>query len=333
MLELKRLILGSLVIGSMLLTVGCEEAKETAQKVANDVEEKIQAEATKDNEFLLSVKGGQLNSYPDIIIEEAFNSFFSSPTWKYFEAETGEHVVEFTGYCFYMEKKVKAKLQFLVVEGVDSFEIGALEFNDVPQNELTKIELIKAIYEDNVFTNEDVTDTSVNNTESESLISLQNFERWNYGEPDKTFPVFLDGAQESIVLGLDTPNGIKAQVHINSINTAFNLALDSESDYSPFDEFGELLPGFELYATGHDFDSDGTDEVVVAISDGLVETYYWVFSYNFVALEYGDNPLEPVFYGEAQSDIILEGNTLTVPYGSQGLFDSYIYSNGEFIMQ
>lgn len=136
--------------------VGCEEATKTAEKVVEDVEGKVQSELTKDNEILLSVKNGTLMDHPDIKIDDAFTNFFSSPTWKYFQAETGEDVVEFTGYCEYAGKEVKAKLQFLVEEGKETFEIGALEFNEVPQNELMKVGLLAAIYEG------DVTEQEVN---------------------------------------------------------------------------------------------------------------------------------------------------------------------------
>lgn len=333
--KVRRFITNGLIVGSICLLIGCEEATKTADKVVADVEEKVQAEMTKDNEILLSVKNGTLTNYPDIKIDDAFTNFFSSPTWKYFQAETGEHVVEFTGYCTYVEKEVKAKLQFLVEEGEESFEIGALEFNEVPQNELNKLALLAAIYEDetldevNTAEEKEITES----TPTESIKNLQSFEKWSYGDPDKIIPISLDGEQKSIILGLDSPNGIKTQVQINSINSVFDLPLDSESEFTPFDELGELLPGFDVYALGYDFDSDDTDEVIIAVSDGLIETYFWVFSYDFMALEYGDNPLIPIFYGEGQSDIILEDNTLTVPYGSQGLFEEYIYSNYEFIMQ
>ena len=161
---LKKSLVISFVFGAMFLSVGCEEATETTKKVTEEVAEAVQAEVTKDNEFVVLVKSGNLNSYPDIEIETAFADFFSSPKWKYFEAETGEDVVEFTGYCTYMEKKVKAKMQFLVVENSDTFEIGALEFNEVPQNELTKMALLEAIYE-NDQSSENATSDNTNNTE------------------------------------------------------------------------------------------------------------------------------------------------------------------------
>jgi len=153
-MEKKHAWLGAVLIGSLLLFSGCKEASETVEDVAANVEEKIQAETTKDNEHLLAVKGGTLGDYPDVLIEDAFGAFFSDPTWKFFEAETGELIVEFTGYCTYMEKEVKAKLQFIVEEGVDTFDIGALQFNEVPQTELVKAALIEAIYEEQLVTDE-----------------------------------------------------------------------------------------------------------------------------------------------------------------------------------
>ncbi|PLR95870.1 hypothetical protein [Bacillus sp. T33-2] len=188
---LKRLtILG--VSLCFLLLVGCEEASETAKKVTDEVEEAVQAEATKDNEFVLSVKEGSLSSHPDVKIKDAFANFFSSSTWKYFQAETGERVVEFTGYCTYMEKKVKAKLQFIVEEGKESFEIGALEFNDVPQNDLTKAALIQAIYEGE--------DSSASQTENDAPVETAS-------QTENDAPVETASTEESI-------NGITAEYAI-----------------------------------------------------------------------------------------------------------------------
>jgi hypothetical protein len=153
--NLKKLLSVGFIFGSISMLAGCEDGSETVKKVSSDVNDSLQAELTKDNEFLVLVKGGNLQSYPDIELEAAFADFFSTPKWKYFEAETGEHVVEFTGYCTYMEKKVKAKIQFLVEEGADTFEMGALEFNEVPQDELIKAALISKIFESDDFTSED----------------------------------------------------------------------------------------------------------------------------------------------------------------------------------
>ena len=74
---LKRLTIVGVSL-SFLLLVGCEEAAETTKKVTEEVEEAVQAEVTKDNEFVLSVKEGSLSSYPDVKVKDAFDAFFSS---------------------------------------------------------------------------------------------------------------------------------------------------------------------------------------------------------------------------------------------------------------
>ena len=60
---LKRLTIVGVSL-SFLLLVGCEEAAETTKKVTEEVEEAVQAEVTKDNEFVLSVKEGAFVQSP-----------------------------------------------------------------------------------------------------------------------------------------------------------------------------------------------------------------------------------------------------------------------------
>ena len=156
MCKKRLLLLGGLSIG-LLYLAGCEDASETANKAVDAMEEAIKVESTKDDPFVVNVKEGTLNSYPDQLIGVAFASFFSKPPWIYFKADTEEDGVEFTGYCMYMEQEVKAKLQFLVDEETGDFEVGALSFNDVPQNELTTNALIEAIYKGEEFTEPDPT--------------------------------------------------------------------------------------------------------------------------------------------------------------------------------
>ena len=99
--------------------------------------------------YVSLVKNGHFNSYPDQTVGEAFDSFFSSPSWTYFEADTGEDVVEFTGGFTYYEQEAEALIQFIVYED-DSFEINAVSYNDIPQNMFNYMLLISAIYENDV---------------------------------------------------------------------------------------------------------------------------------------------------------------------------------------
>ena len=79
------------------------------------------------------IKEGTYDAYPDIKIGDAYAAFFSNPQWKYFEKKDGTRVVEFSGACMFKDVQVKAKQQFILNKMDDGFQIGALSFNDVPQ--------------------------------------------------------------------------------------------------------------------------------------------------------------------------------------------------------
>lgn len=49
-----------------------------------------------------------------------------------------------------------------------------------------------------------------------------------------------------------------------------------------------------------------------------------------MALENGSNPLVLVLNVEGRDDIVVKRNSIEITYGSQGLFDEYIYQDGVF---
>lgn len=163
-------------------------------------------------------------------------------------------------------------------------------------------------------------------------ITLSNFANWSAPEADLHLPLVLDGESVDVLIGMDSPNGIKALAISQSLQQGWQLSLDVRQDtFSPFDDFGDLKEGFALYVKEHDFDNDSVPEVVLVASDGLLETYIWVFSYNYVFSEQGTSPLELIWYGEGQTDVVLEGDKILLPFGSQGLFEEYIFNNGTFM--
>lgn len=162
--------------------------------------------------------------------------------------------------------------------------------------------------------------------------TLSNFSRWTPPDADLNLPLVLDGEPISMFIGMDSPNGVKALAVSESLQQGWQLPFDtSQGTSSPFDDFGDLREGFALYVKEHDFDNDSVPEVVIVASDKLLETYVWVYSYNYVFSEQDTSPLEPVWYGAGQSDVVLEGNKILLPFGSQGLFDEYVFNNGSFI--
>lgn len=73
---------------------------------------------------------------------------------------------------------------------------------------------------------------------------------------------------------------------------AWPLDLSSSVESEAFDEFGELQEGYRLQASVYDFDKDGTNELVVAVGDLLIDSEVWVFSFTKVDDVTKINPLK-----------------------------------------
>lgn len=131
----------------LTLSACSTEAEKTINDVTKNVTDQVSNLRDKDEPHVLSVKNGHLDEYTDQTIGEAFEVFFGEPTWKYFKSDTQKDVVEFTGFLEYQGTEVKARMQFLLNED-DTFEVGAVSFNDVPQNQLTTNSLLSTVFED-----------------------------------------------------------------------------------------------------------------------------------------------------------------------------------------
>lgn len=136
---------------TLSLACGCTKAatKDAAKRAENTVQEiSDQAENIfdSDDEHVLGVKNGHPVTYPDICYGDAFDNFFGTPTWKYFQADTGEDVVEFTGYCTYHDVEVKARLQF-ILETDGTITYGAMSFNDVPQTQIITATMVETAFD------------------------------------------------------------------------------------------------------------------------------------------------------------------------------------------
>ena len=136
------------------LLSGCSEntsshdAEKQAESIGQNIVDQVNNVVQAQDEHVLGVKNGHPSSYPQCSYGDVFDNFFGSPTWTYFESTTGEDVVEFTGYCMYQDVEVKARLQFILDEGGDTFSAGALSFNDVPQANLVTISLLDKAFEE-----------------------------------------------------------------------------------------------------------------------------------------------------------------------------------------
>ncbi|WP_312151038.1 hypothetical protein [Paenibacillus odorifer] len=165
---------------------------------------------------------------------------------------------------------------------------------------------------------------------SEKGKSLVNVE-WLPGNPDVTLPIQFGATKAELIIGQDHPNGVKTLVLFPSDSFAWPLDLSSSVESEAFDEFGELQEGYRLQASVYDFDKDGTNELVVAVGDLLIDSEVWVFSFTKVDDVTKINPLKQELAISGQSFFSLEGHSLYAPYGSQGLFEVYKYVDKEFL--
>lgn len=98
-----------------------------------------------DSKEVKSVKGGRLNGHPEKPLGEAIDGFMGSPKWETIEAEDGNIYVNIKGNILFQEKEIEALIQYKV--NGDTFELSALEFNEIPQNMFMYYGLINKMYE------------------------------------------------------------------------------------------------------------------------------------------------------------------------------------------
>lgn len=142
-------VMGSILLSAILLAAGCskDDVDEAVNKADKKVKEEVAVATTKDHEHVQQIKTAKLPDYEKVTIEEAFHKFFKNPKWKYFVSEDHEEIVEFTGNCVYQEQEVKAKIQFVLNKGDQTFKLKAMALNDIAQNELITAAMLQSIYD------------------------------------------------------------------------------------------------------------------------------------------------------------------------------------------
>ncbi|MEY9977688.1 hypothetical protein [Lysinibacillus sp. RC79] len=100
-----------------------------------------------DNEYIDTVKEGYLGNFSEVSVRNAFNYAFFEPYWRYYQAKTGEHVVELSGDITFEGEKGHAILQFVVDEQTKKFTAYAMKFNDVVLSPVQNRLLIGMVYE------------------------------------------------------------------------------------------------------------------------------------------------------------------------------------------
>jgi hypothetical protein len=103
-----------------------------------------------DNAVISIVKQGHFSGHiaPERNIGQAVDNFFGNPRWMSLIGEDGKTYVNLTGKMRFLDEEVDALVQFQVDVEAGTFELNAFEMNDIPQNNIMKLGLIEALYEE-----------------------------------------------------------------------------------------------------------------------------------------------------------------------------------------
>lgn len=239
-----------IIVCALSILSGCSVESEQMGKA---IEDQVGNVTDKNNEYVLAVKNGHPLDMPDRLFGDTFEEFFGSPTWTYFKAETGENVVEFTGYMMYEEVKVKARLQFIVEE--ETLEVGALSFNEVPQNELIKSAVLNKVFE--VSSSEQST-APTKTTPSNSSEFTSKSEKEDFIEAENS----ADNNELEFLSGdyyYSDPNNPLNEVSVSIIDRQINgtIVINTMQDKTAFIEFNGTLESGVVKA---EFEDDGWGE-------------------------------------------------------------------------
>lgn len=96
--------------------------------------------------YVTLVKTTKNTSY-GVTYGAAFNSFFTSPSWEYFSASSGEDVVEFSGGFLYDGAPATATVQFVLDMDAGMLEVYHLSINGVGQSRMMLSALLQKVFE------------------------------------------------------------------------------------------------------------------------------------------------------------------------------------------
>ena len=80
------------------------------------------------------VQNGTIDGCPNTTIKEMVDSYVGDPSWWSGDTEDGIEIVNIEGKIIYSEKEVDMVLQYTVDSEKQTYDVTAMEFNGIPQN-------------------------------------------------------------------------------------------------------------------------------------------------------------------------------------------------------
>ncbi len=164
---------------------------------------------------------------------------------------------------------------------------------------------------------------------------MPNSKTWGKtSEKDLFFPLhFHTPVKPSyLLIGRDHPNGLRFLAIFS--HDGVNLPLKFAKEFQGISEGGELQPGYFIQVAEHKFDHEGSPEIIIAIGNGLTDLSINVIKYHAPqsardAAREANWSIVGSYSGQAKAEII--GDTLQLPYGSQGLYEEYTWAKDKFL--
>lgn len=91
------------------------------------------------------------------------------------------------------------------------------------------------------------------------------------------------------------------------------------------DQFGDLNEGCYIQISYYDLDNDNKEELIVTIGDMLISSVSAIYKVR----RSSSSPFVYLGQFDGQGDLYLDGKTIIVPIGSQGLYLAYKVLGGK----
>lgn len=133
-----------------------------------------------------------------------------------------------------------------------------------------------------------------------------------------------DGIKERILVGRNTPNGYRILGFQGQHGYDLRPGYGGEREMLE-DQFGDLNEGCYIQISYYDLDNDNKEELIVTIGDMLISSVSAIYKVR----RSSSSPFVYLGQFDGQGDLYLDGKTIIVPIGSQGLYLAYKVLDGK----
>jgi hypothetical protein len=132
------------------------------------------------------------------------------------------------------------------------------------------------------------------------------------------------------------PNGLNIKVYFKSLdnNSVPDINLTNIiPKINGFDDFHELLDGYYLQIGTYKFQDNIDPHILIAVGDSLINLTLLIIEYHPPEHIEDAYRLEnwEIIGVSGQEKAIVKNNSIIMPYGSQGLYDEYVFTESGFL--